>query len=122
MVADREDKHQVALFDWARAAMRAHPELALLFAVPNGQARSPGVGRALKRGGVKAGVPDVCLPVARHGYGSLWIELKRPGKHTVSEGQAWWVEQLNEHGQRAVIAVGWDQARDQLLEYLGAIE
>lgn len=31
---------------------------------------------ALKRQGVKAGVPDICLPVARNGYHGLHIELK----------------------------------------------
>jgi len=119
---DREDKHQAALFQWARVAMRAHPELALLLHVANGGYRRKAEARILAGMGVKHGVPDLCLPVARHGFGALWIELKRQGTHKLSDHQAWWLAQLNAHGHKAVVAIGWEQARDQLLEYLGRIE
>lgn len=119
---DRETQHQKALFDWARAASRAHPELALLLHIPNGGYRRAAEGRNLKGQGVRAGVPDVLLPVPRHGFGALWIEMKRVGPHDISDAQSWWIEQLNAQGHKAVVAVGWDQARDQLLEYLGRIE
>lgn len=120
-IPEREDQHQVALFQWARAAMRVHPELALLLHVPNGGFRRRAEAKILAGMGVKHGVPDILLPVARHGFGALWIELKRPGPHKVSDHQAWWIERLNAHGQKAVIAIGWEQAREQLLEYLGSI-
>lgn len=57
-----------------RAILR--PEYGLIFAIPNGGARHPAVAAKLKAEGVKAGVPDLFLPVARHGYHGMFIELK----------------------------------------------
>ena len=43
----------------------------------------------MKRQGVKAGVPDICLPVARNGYHGLYIELKA-GKNKATKNQEKW--------------------------------
>lgn len=52
-----EANEQTALFHWAAfAAKHEHPELALMFAVPNGGHRHPVVAAKLKAQGVKAGV------------------------------------------------------------------
>jgi len=47
-----------------------------LLAIPNGGARSPRTAGRLKAEGVKAGVWDLFLPLARLGYLGLWIEMK----------------------------------------------
>ena len=44
----------------------------------------------LKRQGVKAGVPDLHLPVARGGYHGLYIELK-VGDNTTTKKQKDWI-------------------------------
>ena len=72
-----EGAEQRALFAWAKLNERSHPELALLHAIPNGGKRNPREAANLKAQGVKAGVPDICLPVPRGGCASLYIELKR---------------------------------------------
>ena len=113
-----EHAHQVALFAWADNVRRQYPELALLFAVPNGGQRSPRTAARLKAEGVRAGVPDVCLPVPRGGMHGLFIELKRPGLHSVSPVQREWIETLSAYGYRAEVAVGWDAARELIVEYL----
>lgn len=74
-----EHDEQVALFQWAAWCVNVVPELALMFAIPNGGKRSIGTARKLKAEGVKAGVPDIFLPVARHGYNGLFIEMKSKG-------------------------------------------
>lgn len=73
-----ESAEQRALFSWAAMQAKARPELAMLLAIPNGGHRSKATAGRLKAEGVRAGVPDVALPVARAPHGGLWIELKRP--------------------------------------------
>lgn len=55
------------LFTWAMWQQEGRPELKLLYHVPNGGKRDKRTATALRRQGVKAGVPDLCLPVARGG-------------------------------------------------------
>lgn len=71
-----EHDAQVALFDVLRLNERRYPQLAFIFAVPNGGLRNPITARDLKREGVKAGVSDICIPIASRGYGAAWIEMK----------------------------------------------
>lgn len=108
-----ERDHQEALFEWARAKQAEHPELATLYAVPNGQYR-PG---ERPEAGLKAGVPDVCLPVPRGEYGSLYIELK-VGSNQPTATQKAWITLLREHGAKAVVCYGWDEAAETITDYL----
>lgn len=123
-----EHEEQAALVRWARTmAGGTWPELRLLFAVPNGGSRpsrvnsrgerySPSAQR-LADEGVRAGVPDLVLPVARGGYHGLFIEMKA-GKNTTTEGQRWWIGELVAGGYRVAVCHGWEAARDVLVEYL----
>jgi hypothetical protein len=52
------------------------PELVWLFAIPNGGDRNIAVAANLKAEGVKSGVADLLLPVARYGYHGFFIEMK----------------------------------------------
>lgn len=113
-----EHAHQVALFAWRDRVLRQYPELAAMFAVPNGGMRSARTAARLKAEGVRAGVPDILVDVARGGYHGLRIELKRPGRHKVRPAQREWIELLREHGYRAEVVVGWDAARELIVEYL----
>lgn len=116
-----EFDEQKALFQWAEVASRQAPELALLYAIPNGmRASSPAEAARHKATGLKAGVPDCCLPVPRRCFHGLYIEMKRRGSTAcdVSENQSWWLSALNEQGYLARVAVGWEEARSILLEYL----
>lgn len=62
---DDESGHQEALFSWAGYNMGRMPELEYMHHVPNGGKRDRATAVALKRQGVKAGVPDIVLPAAR---------------------------------------------------------
>ena len=59
-----EHAHQVALFDWANLHLGRMPELAAMYAIPNGGARSKATAGKLKAEGVKAGVPDIVPAIA----------------------------------------------------------
>jgi hypothetical protein len=69
-----EHQMQSAFFDWLKLQKFEGVELA--HAIPNGGARHPAVAAKLKKEGVKTGVPDVSLPIARGGYIGLAIEFK----------------------------------------------
>ena len=71
-----EAQGQEALFTWAKMQESRYPELSLMYAIPNGGSRHVIEAANLKRQGVKAGVFDVCLPVAKGVYHGMYLELK----------------------------------------------
>lgn len=113
-----EDMEQVWLIQWAIRNASQYPELTRLHHIPNGGHRSKSQGAMLKLAGVKSGVPDLMLPVARHTKHGLYIELKRIKGGTVSKEQKDWLAYLNEAGYVAVVCKGFEEARDTILEYL----
>lgn len=96
------------------------PELRWLFAVPNGGARARKTAVDLKAEGVKPGVPDYLLPVQRGGYVGLAIELKRLDGGRTSPEQREWLAHLEAQGWHAVVRRGWEEAVDELRDYLAA--
>lgn len=121
MSRDAEHIEQSLLFQWAEHSTGRHPELGLLFAIPNFAGRLGSAtarhGARLKKEGRKAGVPDVCLPVPRGGYHALYVELKA-GANRPTPAQRAWLEALREHGNAAHVCTGWEAARDRIVEYL----
>jgi hypothetical protein len=119
-----EHQHQCVLFEWAAwKANCGHPELRLMFAVANGGERNIIVAANLKAEGIKKGVPDIMLPVVRKPWNGLFIELKRPKSKGKAEGtasaeQLKWIATLQEQGYGACVCVGWEQARDTIVQYL----
>lgn len=114
-----EDGEQAALFCWAAQQVRDNiiPELDLMFAIPNGGARNIRTAVTLKATGVKAGVSDIFLPVARHGVHGLFIELKKVKGGKVSEEQQSFGESMHQQGYGFCVCHGWLQARDTILQY-----
>lgn len=93
------------------------PELAWLAAIPNGGLRHKREAAKLKAEGVKPGVPDYLLPVARGGYVGLALELKT-ATGRVSPEQKAWLAHLEAQGWLAVVARGWEQAWDVVRDYM----
>lgn len=116
----RQPEHlsQAALFRWAGYQTKRLPELSLLFAIPNGGMRSKATAAKLKAEGVKPGVPDICLPVARGEYHSLWIEMKA-GRNRPTPSQVAWHMRLSQEGHRVIVCWSWEAAKDAIEEYLG---
>jgi hypothetical protein len=90
-------------------------------ATANGGMRAKAAAAALKRSGVKAGVPDILIftPPPSGVGGGLAIELKRPRvgkkpKGRVSDHQRIWLEALRATGWRAEVAYGYDHALEIL--------
>lgn len=116
-VESNEENEQITLFQWAEFAAVRYPELELMYHVPNEGKRSVRTGSRLKKAGLKSGVPDIVLPVARGRYIGLYIELKY-GKNKVTENQKNWLRALSEQNHYTAVCYGWEQAKDVIEEYL----
>lgn len=112
-----EHQHQAALFRWAGFQCRRLPELNLLFAIPNGGYRNPATAGRLKAEGVKPGVPDVCLPVARGEFHGLFIEMKA-GRNRPTTSQVAWHFHLSQQGYRVAVCYGVEAAIEVIEGYL----
>jgi hypothetical protein len=112
-----EHQIQAALFKWAKFATARYPDLRLMFAIPNGGARSPITGSMLKAEGVKAGVPDIFLPLPVGRFHGLFLEMKTPTGR-LSPKQREWQMRLRNRGYAAVTAYGLEEGIDILTRYL----
>lgn len=112
-----EATEQVRVMDWCRWHEARTPELALLYHVPNGGSRNQLEAANLKQQGVKAGVPDLFLPVARHDFHGLYIEMKY-GKNKTTDKQEWWLEQLGQQGYKTAVCYGAEEAINMIADYL----
>jgi hypothetical protein len=122
-----EHEHQKALITWA-ARMRLPPApdvqpgatvFDYLLAIPNGGRRWKAEAARLKAEGVKAGASDLLLPLRRHGFGGLWLELKAPGVKKPTDLQADWIARMRLAGYRAEWRAGWLEGAAVIAEYCG---
>lgn len=113
-----EHTEQCALFEWAAWNQGREPALCLLHAIPNGGKRDKAVAAKLQAEGVKPGVPDVYLPVARMGYHGFYIEMKF-GKNTTTAAQDVWLTALKSEGYLVDVSYGWQEAAHKIIRYLG---
>lgn len=116
--ADREGQEQAALL---REVELRYPEaFKLIYHVPNGGHRHKLVAIKLKGQGVKAGVPDLVLPMARGGHFGLYIEFKAmpPFDAAVSASQDAYIQALTDQGYLAVVCRGHIDALECLRAYL----
>ena len=113
-----ESQEQTAVFNWAAVMVRKWPELRLLHHIPNGGSRNAREAHNLRMQGVKAGIPDIFLPVARGGWHGLYIEMKRRKGGRLSDEQAAMLEALREQGYCAWVCKGANDAIELITEYL----
>lgn len=114
-----ESFEQSNLFKWAAFNQKKHPVLQLMFAIPNGIHTTGWAGLRAKREGVKAGVPDIFVPVPRRGFHGLFIEMKRAKGGTTGDNQEAWIAALRIQGYQCEVCHGWAEAKDVLVNYLG---
>lgn len=118
--AGTEHSHQAALFCWAAQNSDKYPELKWMYAIPNGGQRDMVTASRLKAEGVKSGVSDVCLPVARDSemgrYHGLYIEMKKPGGRE-SQNQKDFGAFLAKQGYFYTMCDHWEEARDTIIAY-----
>lgn len=115
---DIEHKEQVKLFSWAKLQSVKHPQLSMLFSIPNGGQRNIVTATKLKAEGVKSGVPDCFLAVPIGGDCGMFIEMKSP-KGKLSENQKEWINALSSSGYKCAVCYSFDEAKEVITKYLG---
>jgi len=128
-----EHSMQCAVIAWAAMQTSVMPGLRWLYAIPNGaffggEMKTLKGGRKipmgairmakLKREGLRTGVPDLCLPVARGGFHGLYIEMKAGDAGTLSDDQETWLTGLRAEGHAAVVCRSAEEAINTLRRYL----
>ena len=88
---------QAAFFSWCELSSNKFPELNLFHSIPNGSHKGYASRYLHKVTGLKPGVPDTFLPVARCGFHGLYIEFKS-AKGRVRDEQKIWIAKLTEQG------------------------
>lgn len=112
-----EHAEQMAVIVWAKNSEWRWPQLATLYAIPNGGHRAWNEAKKLKREGVRAGQPDLCLPIPMGNYHSLYIEMKSM-TGSASKEQKEKHELLRKYGNAVVVCRGHEAAEKVLLSYL----
>jgi len=113
-----ESREQKTLFEWAKLMEGRWPELGLLYHIPNEGKRSRTTGARMRAEGLRSGVPDICLPVARGGHHGLYIELKRVKNSRVTKDQLEWISALVAQGYVAAVCRGCDEAISLITDYM----
>ncbi|MGH8382608.1 VRR-NUC domain-containing protein [Pseudomonas sp.] len=115
---DREGQEQAALMQ--ELQLRFPVAAKLIYHVPNGGHRVKAVAAKLKAQGVKAGIPDLVLPMARGGYFGLYIEFKAkpPFDAPVSASQDACLQALLGQGYLAIVCRGSIDAVEAIRSYL----
>lgn len=115
---DREGLEQASLI--REISIRFPVAAKLIYHVPNGGHRVKAVAAKLKTQGVKAGVPDLVLPMARGGYFGLYIEFKAkpPYDAAVSPSQDAYIQALLGQGYLAIVCRGAIDASEAIRAYL----
>ena len=116
-MVQHEAQIQTAVFEWARVNEHKCLELVLMYHIPNGNKRDAVTGYHLKQQGVRPGVPDICLPVAKGKYHGLYIELKAE-RGKIQDSQKKWIDLLSKQGYMAAVCYGLDDAVNLITYYL----
>ncbi|SDF72336.1 VRR-NUC domain-containing protein [Onishia taeanensis] len=121
---DWEGQEQAALMLWLQGELHRQTAVAPAhehtYAVPNGGSRHGKEAAKLKAQGVRSGVSDLVIAVPRGGHHGLYLELKAtpPRDAGLAESQREWLARMEEAGYCAVLALGLDQAKAAIREYM----
>lgn len=104
-----EDEEQKTVISWCRIQESRWPELRMIYHVPNEGKRSKTTAATEKAMGLRAGVPDLFLPVPRAWFHGLYLEMKAlDGK--VSKEQDEFLTAAGEQGYCCCACWGADAA------------
>jgi hypothetical protein len=115
-----ESDLQRAIIMWAKTQLGKYPELLWLHHVANGGHRDGREAVGLQSQGVKAGILDLHLPLARGAYHGMMIELKKPGGKckAPSKEQQEYIDYLAEHGYATLVSNDFGEVKKFIVDYL----
>lgn len=103
-----EHTEQAAFVMWFRTRFKG----VMIFAIPNGEARSIVVAKRLKAEGVTPGVLDLFIPAWR-----LWVEMKRTKGGRLSDEQKDFIQYVEMCGYQTIVAKGAKDASERVVEF-----
>jgi len=113
-----EEQEQIALFQCVNLHRKQYPQLHLFFHIKNqGTTWSWREYHRAKALGTLAGIPDLFLPYANHGYHGWFCELKAKGGRPTSAQQQT-IKSLQERGYYASVITGWEAVWKNLMWYI----
>lgn len=108
---------QCACVAWFRIAYRGR----LIYHIPNGERRDAITGARLKRSGVVAGVPDLCVPYSNGTHSHLYIEMKAGKAGRLSPNQQAIIGELQRGGAAVAVCHSFDEFREAVDAYFAPI-
>lgn len=111
------NEHEVQRNFFIELEARGIPERSVIHAIPNGSFRTKKTAARLKAEGVRAGVLDVFVPVARCGYHGLYIEFKY-GTNKMTEEQNTFASRVQRQNYDVRIFYNGKTAANYLQQYL----
>jgi len=112
-----ESNHQITFIQWCKRNTIQYPELDLIFWIRN-ESRSKKVRIMGKLMGIKPGIPDLLLPVARRTFHGLFIEMKKSKKEKLNPDQIKMKNKLSAQGYAVTRADNSEEAIDIIKSYL----
>lgn len=115
-----ESDLQKAIIRWSSTLEPRFPEFKWIYHIPNGGKRNSFEAQGLKDQGVRAGIWDLALDVARGGFHGWRCELKKPGSNPVLRPeQAEYGVFLEQQGYCCIVSSEFEQVKEHLLRYIG---
>jgi len=102
-----------------RAFRLKYKHVGIIYAVPNGGLRDKTTAGKMVAEGALTGIPDLCIPVPRNGFGALYIEMKNGKKGRTSDNQNEVIETLRKLGNRVEVCRTMDQFMEIVKDYFG---
>jgi len=112
-----EHKEQTLFFNWCLKHQLEYAFVNMIFSIPNGANFDAIRGKLLKDEGLRAGIPDMFLPVPQGKFHGMFIEMKVRKGGNVSPKQKAWMNALTEQGYLCVVAKGFQEAREHVIRY-----
>lgn len=112
-----ETQIQIQCINWFRQQYRRLYDSGKLIHIANERKCNQRQGKEFKDMGVRKGVPDLCLFMARKGKHGLFIEMKAPHKYPRPE-QKQMMATLQEEGYQCEVCRSLDEFRTIINNYL----
>lgn len=90
----------------------------LIYSIPNGGYRTKTTARLMRAEGQVSGILDLHIPIAKHGYHSMYIEMKNGKQGRLSDNQKEMIERLRSYGNKVVVCHNIDEFMKEVDEYL----
>lgn len=112
--ASSEHALQVQCVKWFRMRFPG----ALIYAIPNGGFRTKTTAGLMRAEGVVSGVCDLHIPIAKHGYHSMYIEMKNGKQCWLSDNQKEMIERLRSYGNKVAVCHTFEDFVKETESYL----